>query len=100
MAWLNEGHHFYEADYAAKLARGLDSSGYEWFLPAIDELKEMHTVLHKADPPLGSFGSVAYWSSTKGSDTLNTPVAIDFNTGNEQPDTPINKKRVRAARSF
>jgi len=42
----------------------------DWFLPSVDELKEMHTVLHKHEPPIGNFTTnTAYWSSSQASAT-------------------------------
>jgi hypothetical protein len=36
----------------------------DWFMPSLDELKEMYTNLHKASPALGGFTSANYWSSS------------------------------------
>jgi hypothetical protein len=36
----------------------------DWFMPSFNELKEMYTSLHKANPSLGGFSNDNYWSST------------------------------------
>jgi hypothetical protein len=36
----------------------------DWFMPSLDELKEMYNSLHKASPALGGFSFANYWSSS------------------------------------
>ena len=36
----------------------------DWFMPSLDELKEMYNSLHKASPALGGFSYANYWSSS------------------------------------
>ena len=36
----------------------------DWFMPSLDELKEMYSSLHKANPSLGGFSAANYWSSS------------------------------------
>ena len=55
---------------AARLANDLTLGGQsDWFLPSLDELNQIHTNLHSASTPLGSFSPDIYWSSSEFNDS-------------------------------
>lgn len=99
-------------DYAAGLCKAYNYGGYtDWYLPAINELKQCYNSLQIVNEVLGSTNGFLfsnsfvngsgsyYWSSTEASNNLGW--YQDFNYGNTgNPDKNGNYIAVRAVRRF
>lgn len=89
-------------DYAANKCNALDLSDYQdWFLPSIQELREMYNRLHANG--YGNFKNKKYWSSTELSAT--SAWVRDFSRTDVQGQTSVTetktiKHAVRAIREF
>lgn len=90
------------APYGSGIAAGFcyfaTIGGYgDWYLPSIDELKEMYNALHLSG--LGGFQDGVYWSSTQVLDHIGW--AFDFENGvNYYSAATTSSQRVRPIRAF
>lgn len=95
-----------ETGRAAQLSRALNINGFsDWFLPSLDELKQMYENLHLQD--LGDFGqgtneeswlNWVYWSSSQHTGDLVWNQYFD--SGLQFPNLKYSQLRVRAVRTF
>lgn len=87
------------AEYAARLCDIHEEGGYDdWFLPSYNELKQMHTNLHKHNPSLGGFVDGEYWSSSE--KNASEAWLLVFSTGAQGYTGRANGFRVRPIRAF
>jgi len=85
--------------WAADRADDLNHGGYsDWFLPSMDELSEMYTVLHEEG--YGGFTNSFYWSSRDSDHTAGSARGVNFSGGTTHSYSKMNSHRVRAIRSF
>ena len=88
------------AEYAAYLCSELESGGYDdWFLPSIDEVKEMCDVLEDRDGVTLS-GLDAYWSSSEYASDSSLAKYFYYPESIEGPGTKSSINFVRAIRMF
>jgi Protein of unknown function (DUF1566) len=93
--------------YAAKLCDDLTLNGFsDWFLPSIDELKEMriHKLMIDATSVANSgtaLEATRYWSSTEYSESLHAAEAVSFtNSSATFLEFKSNSHKVRAIRDW
>lgn len=83
---------------AAGRCMQLEHNGFDdWFLPSVDELRQVYTNLHLQG--IGNFGSTGYWSSTDVS-SGNNARTVSFIDGQIEQENKTYPFRVRAARRF
>ena len=89
-------------DYAAGLCRAYNAGGFnDWYLPAINELKQCYNSLQIVNEVLGinnSFMPSPYWTSTEVSN--NTLLYLSFYDGLMLTTSKDNSLPVRAVRRF
>jgi hypothetical protein len=86
-----------EDDTAARLCNELVFNQYDdWFLPSINELNAMFSILKKNG--LGNFANVVYWSSSE--INANRSWAVGFGNGVSVEANKAAGYRVRAIRSY
>jgi len=83
--------------YAARLCRDLSTGGFtDWFLPSLDELNLLYTVLAKHGQ--GGFAQQYYWSSSQGYGS--SAWVQYFGDGYRGDDYKNGRNFVRAVRAF
>lgn len=103
IAWLKNntdntyGDVTYKTDRAAYLCDALIFNGYsDWFLPSLDELDEIYTVLYLGSS--GNLTSTSYWSSSE--NNASDAWSRDFSDGTQTTSVKNSTFRVRAIRAF
>ena len=79
------------------------AKGSAWYLPAIEELKEVYNKKSTIDTTLSSiggtrFGTGYYWSSTE--DNVNGALCVNFTSGSTSSDNKYSSYSVRAVRAL
>ncbi len=83
---------------AAWICSNNNANGYsDWYLPNLNELREMRTKLHQHG--YGSFSPFYYWSSTEGEE-FNSAYYQLFDDGTYTKGSKTNGFHVRAIRNF
>ena len=83
---------------AAWMAANDNAGGYtDWYLPSLDELREMRKELHVHG--YGNFSNLYYWSSTEVAD-FNQGYYVLFDDGTYTFGSKTNSFNVRAIRNF
>jgi hypothetical protein len=86
---------------AAEAADAYENNGVsDWFLPSIDELQEMYTVLHLNDRGMFQTSTGYYWSSTCSDTNDNFALFFDFGGGSSGSTSKGSNYRYRPIRKF
>jgi hypothetical protein len=89
-----------ETPIAASEALAYESGGYsDWYLPSLDELKEMYNTIGPGTDNIGCFENSEYWSSSE-FDNFHQAWIVDFYNGYDGTDTHDYLYKVRPIRSF